>query len=429
MALIDLSLVTSALKNLLEYYFPASGNGEVTVSTLPPDKVTDKGLGLYLYHVTEESSLRNMPPPGSDSPPVAYTPMALNLFYQLSPHTEDDALLGQTLMGVALKALHDHPVIDDSTNFGLNKDVFPLKLRGGHNRLRIALLPTASEDATHYGTAGSSPLRLAAYYQVSVVLLEPEEPKTKPNRVLTYGVHAFVGGAPRLDGNSSTVTYLVPDETKPRETNLSPAQATFDGTVTFTGSGLGGDSGVLLLASEYWAEPMALDSLWAPTFASDRLSVLIKDRVTGSDGKPRLVFPGVHGAVLKVTKKQTMSDGSTRESEYRSNESPFLVVPRIDSIVGPADVGKKVTVNGRIFANPSQPNLGAGVKDVQVFVADSRLAPQAGTELAPGEFKVANSTRIDLKLPAGLKRGVSYPLRIFVNGAESAPRWVRIPKT
>ena len=60
----------------------------------------------------------------------------------------------------------------------------------------MVLQPVQHNEAMTYWTAGSLPMRLALYYQASVVLLEPAPSVSRSGRVLTYGVYTFVRGAP-----------------------------------------------------------------------------------------------------------------------------------------------------------------------------------------------------------------------------------------
>ncbi len=121
--LLDLSLVTSALVELLKAHIGQSsawapGLGTPLVTAQPPDQLEPKTLGVYLYHVVEDPHLKNQPPAGPDNPPVRFNPMGLQLHYQLSALGEGDAGLAtlqeQLLIGAAMKALHDYPVIDDN---------------------------------------------------------------------------------------------------------------------------------------------------------------------------------------------------------------------------------------------------------------------------------------------------------------------------
>ena len=237
MALLDLSSITKALTNLLKYYFMASDiwstmGTSPTISPQPPDELNIDAVGLYLYHISEDNQYKNLSAPGNDIPPVRFVPMGLNLFYQLTAHSSADetgTYKEQKMMGIAIKALHDYPIIDDSTAIvdlsETNNTVFPSDLQGNDNRLRIVLQPIAHNEAMNYWSAGNKPPRLAAYYQVSVVLLEPEEIQSRSSRVLTYGVQTFVDGAPRINSCKNTLSFTMAGQTQTRELEVRPAQA------------------------------------------------------------------------------------------------------------------------------------------------------------------------------------------------------------
>jgi hypothetical protein len=81
-----------------------------------------------------------------------------------------------------------------------------------------------------------------------------------------------------------------------------------------------------------------------------------------------------------------------------------------------------VTVDGGIFQDPEVPP-----ENVQVIVGPEPVPIVTGA-LTPGHFKIVNASQIQFKFPiANLNSGDVLPLRILVNGAENAPRWVRVP--
>src|SRR5262245_43693527 len=139
----DLSNVTTTLSELLTRNIaPVQA---VTVVATPPDRVPDtvtNTLSLYLYHVRETAASQNLPPPGSDMPSIATTPLAMDLFYILTAHqhtaADFDAFAEQRLMGLALKTLHDFPVVTDRTAIG-GTTLMPLAERNRDNRLNIEL--------------------------------------------------------------------------------------------------------------------------------------------------------------------------------------------------------------------------------------------------------------------------------------------------
>ena len=66
--------------------------------------------------------------------------------------------------------------------------------------------------------------KLSAYYEVSVVLLEPEDTQSRAGRVLAYGVTPLIEGAPRIDSSENTLSFTIPGDPDVREVILRPAQ-------------------------------------------------------------------------------------------------------------------------------------------------------------------------------------------------------------
>jgi Pvc16 N-terminal domain len=425
MALLDVSKVTSTLMTLLDTHvnespaWPSSVTLNVTAE--PPDQLDgDATLGVYLYHLNEDSHHRNLPAADGNGTPVRFTPMGLSLHYQVTPHSDLDggasALREQLIMGCAVKALHDFPVVDDATEIAGTPILDPA-LAGAGNRLRITLQPLPYGDVPSFWTAESQPLRLAAYYEVSVVLLEPDEPPSRAGRVLRYGVFAFPAESPRLVGSRSTIVFSAPGEADPRELEARPAQVPVGGTLVLEGSALAGDRVELVLRSARWDDPVVPD----PEAAGWNL-VATPTRMTASvqaTAGPEDVLPGVYGASLRVVRRREVPDGGSREFEHRSNEMPFVVVPAIDSVAVAAGVA---TVTGGPFEHADIP-----VENVEISVGEARLTRSAAAAPAAGEFVVDDAATMRIGLPAGLVPGSAHPLRVIVNRAESEPRWVTAP--
>jgi len=421
MALIDLSSITKALTNLLKYYFMASDiwstmGTSPTISPQPPDELSSDAVGLYLYHISEDNQYKNLPAPGNDIPPVRFVPMGLNLFYQLTAHSTADetgTYKEQKMMGIAIKALHDYPIIDDSTAIvdlsETNNTVFPSDLQGNDNRLRIVLQPIAHNEAMNYWSAGNKPPRLAAYYQVSVVLLEPEEIQSRSSRVLTYGVQTFVDGAPRINSCINTLSFTMAGQTQTRESELRPAQA---------------PPTALLLKNERWDDPQELDSTWWQIAVTrDGLNAVIRETVSGT-GPAIVVLPGIYSAVAKVIKHLTLPNGTGRDIEHLSNQCPFAISPRIDSI-GALDANNVSIITGYTFQHTD-----ISPEAVLVYFGNTKLESKTTGALNPGEFKVTGLLTLEVRLPNvdthgnAFESGKFYPIRVFVNGIESPPKWI-----
>ncbi|MCX6224353.1 MAG: DUF4255 domain-containing protein, partial [Bacteroidia bacterium] len=313
MALDNLNLVTETLKRLIENCFKVSPAWPTPdtlpkISAMPPDKLKGDVVGIYLYHVSEDGHCKNLAPPGSEFPPVRYTPMGLNLFYLLTTHSDLNEDTGpnneQLMITIAMKALHDFPIIDTSTGLTINeidpvsgstipvfKTFFPSVLMGTDNRFRIELLPVTQAEAVSYWTAGSSPLRLAAYYRVSVIFIEPEESKSRPGRVLSFGVNTFVGSGPRIDGCRNTLSFTLPHKTQMNEIELRPAQVPFGQQVMFSGSGFGGGATKLLLRNAKWDSSLAVDSAWGLIFSGKGATITIRNTIPDAHGNPVPILP------------------------------------------------------------------------------------------------------------------------------------------
>jgi hypothetical protein len=390
-------------------------------------------LGVHLYHISEDAQYKNQLPPGADAPPVRFTPMGLNLFYQLSANTgesEANVYQAQLLFGLAVKTLHDHPSLTDATEINgthiFEEDCEPL--RNSDNRIRLSLQTIPHNEAVSFWTAGSTSQRVAAYYQASVILLEPEESQARSTRVLRYGVHTFVTGSPRLDGSENTLTFSVPDTLESRQLRLRPAEAppgsAEDSRVIFTGVDLAGEETHLLLRSARWTRARQADASWAIVASANRVVARVRETVGDET-----VLPGMYAAAVRVVRHRNMPDGSVRLFEQTSNETPFTIAPRIDDPMDGPDAEGIVTIRGHIFQHDDlDPD-----EDLHVYLGAERLQRRATGTPEPMEFRVTQVTEeppnfsMELRLPRGLSPGTQIPFRLVINGAESAPRWIEVP--
>ena len=426
MALLDVSKVTETLIDLLEKRVPSlpewPSGVTLDVSPDPPDLLSGQTvLGIYLYHLTEDPGTKNLPVAGDGAVPVALAPMGLRLHYQLSAHTEGDeasTLSEQRMVGMAAKTLHDFAAIDDRTEVAGTK-VLHSSLRGADNRLRIALQPVPFSEAVSYWTAGPRPLRLAAYYEVSVVMLEPEPAPRRPGRVLQRAVQTFVGGLPRLESSHSTLTVTPPGQTQPSEIEVRPAQAPDGGTVELTGTGLTGASTQLALRASRWPLPVTVDSTtWGVEATAERVRAVVR-QVTSPGGET--VLPGVYGAHVVVS-RPVGDPAAPRQVDLPSNDTPIVVAPRVDPIATPpAATPDLFTVTGGIFADPE-----LDPRAVEAWFGENRLRRVTAAPAA-GQFRVVGPTTIQARLPAGLPSGRQLGFRLLIGGAESEPRWVTTP--
>lgn len=424
MALLDLSYVTRTLVRLVDAAIRNSPARPAThlVTSLPPDKLTEENsVGIYLYHLVEEAALKNQPWRGRPDSPIRFSPLGLNLHYVVTTRsiaTEANDPFGpyreQLLLGLAMKALHDYPIIDDFTEIAGEK-ILESDLVGEENKLRLAFRHVPASEAVSYWTAGSNPLRLSVYYEVSVVLMEPEEPAAAGGRVLTWGVEAFVGGLPHLSASRSTVRFRIPDEATDRAIEIQPAQAAIGDEITLVGSALSGGTIEVVVRGPGWSSARAVGPTWGTSAAGGAVFTTVQELVDDV-----AALPGAYTAAVQVTRTTAAADGTSQTSTVTSNETPFQIVPAVTEVTAP-DASGVFTITGGLFDDPTATVV------TRASIAGLQLTTGTAGALAPGRYAVVSPTTIELRLPAGAPSGQSLPVRVIVNGSESPPRWVVVP--
>ncbi len=433
MALSDLSLVTNSLLNLLRYRLDvclsrietgtllAIDQG-LSLSSLPGDEMgTGVTLRLSLYHVTEDAYLKNQPPVSSGAVPVRNNPMGLQLYYQMTVHTDpmDDTAVAksQKLFGLALKAFHDYPYWDQTTKSEVETFFGTLSVKplsDTDDILRITLMHISPEQAEQFWSSSTKPVRLSAYYMVTAVLLEPEMPTEIPGRVLDYEIKDFIIGAPRLDASTNTIKFKQPDGIE-RKLDLRPAEVPVGGSVDILGSGLGGNGTSLQISSGNWDAPVDVGG-WITAGTSDRITVTI-GTTAGATPNIHNIVPGLYTAAARIPK------GSAWQI---SNEVPFAVAPNVGPVVVDSTNPSILSVPGGVFqdANVSREHVQVLVGGQPVPIVATGVTP-----LSSGFFEITgpNEIRIQFPITGVAPSPPNVPLRIIVNDAESAPLWITVP--
>lgn len=454
MALLNLASVTRSLTKLLveninqTYY---GGSEVVTVTPLAPDKVgaADNTISLFLYHLGEDPYYKNFEGPGVGDRNIARTPMALCLYYILTPHHEgaaepdDNPLTQQTLMGYALKTLHDYPIVTDDTEIGavtiLHED-----MADNHNPIQIILRPVTPEDAlAFWGSEDQQTARLAAYYEVRVILLEPDEPTIVAAPVLSLGTYLYQLGTPHLENSSSQLPFVLPSSAggSSQLVTLAPARVSGEAgedpphnRLELIGHNLAGGQ-----ARQLWLRnPAFTTAVDGPIPIDLTLSNNTDDgwAMTASDGKLVLdlyktlyyldedndeqsidVLPGIYTAFLRVRMGERMVGGQIVPITNDSNEVALVVIPRIasDTVDGGAN---KVDVSIAPTFDLSLSSL-----EMRLYVDGQAYTKVIGSGAA-GEYEILNPTTLRLNALFDVEADGEHPIRLVINGAESAPYWI-----
>jgi hypothetical protein len=125
-------------------------------------------INLYLYQALENPYAKNRPWVTSESSPgiQSYPPLALNLYYLLTPYASD-AKSAHSVLGHAMRLFHDHSLME--------KNQLPAPLRLIIYQLSITLCPLKLEELTRIWNALQTPYRLSVAYEVKILLVESEK--------------------------------------------------------------------------------------------------------------------------------------------------------------------------------------------------------------------------------------------------------------
>jgi hypothetical protein len=414
----DLSLVTTTLVRLLERYVPMSpvwGGAPpvgLVVTGDPPDLVKqlagDHVLAVYLFHVEEDPGRKNdfVPVSSGQGPPVRFQSLGLNLYFLLAAYGGSQPNLGayrreQRLIGIAMKALHDHAIIDRSTvipnpAFAGDEEAFPAELRDQEDRLRITAQPVALDQASQMWQAANVPRRLATVYQVGVVLLEAE-PALTPPPALHRALDVAPGTLPTIASTASTVVFVdAAGASHPIE--VSPALVEVGETFTIRGTGLGAAELRISAADGRWDPPSADATSWIAARRDDRIDAVVRP-VVGRD-----LVPGSYAISAVVGRAEAI--GSIAITAAIAGVSPATVAP-----------GGAFRVSGGPFSGPA-------IRTAELFIGPIALRAVVGAPAA-GQFRVMDAATIDAVAPSDrpevLQPGRVLPVRVFVNAIPSKP--------
>jgi len=128
-------------------------------------------INLYLYQVLENPNSKNQPWVTSDSSPGEqfYPPLALDLYYLLTPYASD-AKSAHSVLGHAMRLFHDTGIIE--------KIQLPPALRLTIEQLSLSLCPLKLEELTRIWNSLQTPYRLSVAYLVKIVLIQSEIQRT-----------------------------------------------------------------------------------------------------------------------------------------------------------------------------------------------------------------------------------------------------------
>lgn len=267
------AVLRSRLNQALAATDPAGTVGNVTVSALPPDRITigtgeEARLNLFLYQVTPNAAYRNigLPSVASDGTPVGGPPLALDLHYLLTAYGAEQ-YFPEIILGHALRLIHDEPVLTrDAIREALNPSVpdptLPPALAGSGladqvEQIKLTTAVAGTEELSKLWSAMQAHYRPTIGIEARVVLIDSARRTRRALPIGGVGSHTTGGMPPVLDAVENTVSGPItalsgivlrgrdlareglvvrfgPVEHVPAAEDVSPSQITID----LTGLGL-----------------------------------------------------------------------------------------------------------------------------------------------------------------------------------------------
>lgn len=384
----------------------------VNVTTLAPDRVIpaegteSTQLNIFLYQVTPNTGLRNDALPSRDTTGrhrLSNAPLALDLHFLISAYGSEP-LHREILLGYAMQLMHEYPVLTREmirTALNPSPDVgtdLPPALRAlaecgladQVETLKITPQFLNSEEMSKLWTATQSHYRPSAAYQVSVVLIEVQEPTRPTLPVLSRGERDPVTGrergvivSPDMLPPLPTLETVQPDGNQP--------VIRLGENIRLTGHHLDGTARTVLIRNERFAVEQEIAATGSS--AADHMNFTVPVASTAD-------FPV---GVYDIAARLVMADELTPRE---SNKLAAVVAPNITTL--PAAPIPRDGNGDAHFTVQFTPALRPG-QTVSLLMGT--------TEILPEPF-VAPTSSLDF-IARDVQAGASPVLRLRIDGVDS----------
>jgi Pvc16 N-terminal domain len=363
-----IAAVTSCLQQIVMGAFVDGDHVDVTTKTLdkPAATASSRRLNLFLYSVAPSGAWRNRDLPTQKPGERGRPPLALTLQYLLTAYA-DDEVESHKLLGEAVGALNDHPVLlpsELSTPPGVSSQP-----NAGFERVHVTLQPMSIEDLSKLWSAFQSQYRLSVAYEASVAIIESrlETPAALP--VLHVGPESR---GPFASATMSRVPIL--HDFMPRTPRASE-------TVTLVGQQLAkiGDAAgkIAVVFSRLGEEVRRIPNVKAVAAADLPFALPL--------GFSAIQFALPSGAAslaagpYDIRVQVTVDDELGRDRTYTSNEMALPIAPRIAALT-PTTVRATASSTLKVTCEPAP----AAGQRVRLLLGTRELAPSAasGTTLS-----------------------------------------------
>jgi hypothetical protein len=160
--------VTETLQALLTDQQRPLGTFAVSLQS-PAEEPVEAGnaprINLFLLRVTPNPHSRNPPWTAEGTGALRFPPLALNLYYVVTPFATNQ-VDEHRVLGEAMRILHDHATLAGAALRG--------SLANTTEEFRIELAAPTIEDLTRIWSAFARPYRLTVCYEAQVVVIDSE---------------------------------------------------------------------------------------------------------------------------------------------------------------------------------------------------------------------------------------------------------------
>jgi hypothetical protein len=391
-----IAAVTTTLRAMLDAALAHFGGVDVTA--LPPDKARTTNhdqVNIFLYNAAVDAALRNTPPPTSKPGESAEPALPLRLYYIITAYGQgDNDEFGHRLLGQAMSALHDFPLLDREQIRRATHTPLPgSDLHTQVERVRVTPLSLNLEEMSKLWMTFQTQFRISAAYEVSVVLIDSARPTVAALPVLGRGSEADSG----IDSAASVDSPFpsLSSAESPDPAALLPGE-----TLKLRGANLSGTGVAVRVRHQTMDEDVLLTPLPGGTDAE--LSVVVPDAPAD--------FPaGFYTVAVDVTTREAGHLGV--DFTRTTNRLSFALAPVMNQPL-PTDA-RDVTTGEAALTFTFKPRLRPGQR--ASLLLDSR-------EIQPQPFAAPTNT-LDFVFPNPTPAEVAGPLvffaRLRIDGVDS----------
>jgi hypothetical protein len=175
-------ILRKLLHNNLKNTFDGNFADENSLTLLSPkEKLGTHRLSLFLYQIVENPHMKNQPLQRITEDKQNYPPLALNLYYLLTPYAvETDEIRTwdrHTVLGKVMQVFYDNATLEGTELRDVLVDMGQEDYYDKIDQIRIALYSLSLDDMSKIWNSLETPLKLSVCYEVRVVLIDSERIK------------------------------------------------------------------------------------------------------------------------------------------------------------------------------------------------------------------------------------------------------------